>query len=72
MASVFWDVKRILLIDYLEKGRTITGKYYSKFLDQLDAEIHEKRTSLKKKKIIFHQDNAPAHKSVLAMENCRI
>jgi len=25
----------------------------------------------KKKKIIFHQDNAPAHKSVLAMEKLR-
>lgn len=26
MASAFWDAKRILLIDYLEKGRTITGR----------------------------------------------
>jgi histone-lysine N-methyltransferase SETMAR len=26
---------------------------------------------LQKKKIIFHQDNAPAHKSVLAMEKLR-
>ena len=29
--------------------------------------LHGKRPSLKKKKLIFHQDNAPAHKSVLAM-----
>ena len=29
MASVFWDVKGTLLIDYFEKGRTITGEYYS-------------------------------------------
>ena len=27
MASVIWDAKEILLIDYLEKGRTISGKY---------------------------------------------
>ena len=28
MASVFWDAKGIFLIDYLEKGKTITGEYY--------------------------------------------
>ena len=33
--------------------------------------ILEKRPRLQKKKIIFHQDNAPAHKSVLAMGKLR-
>jgi Transposase. len=47
---VFWDAKVILLIDYLEKGRTITGEYYSNLLDQLDVTIFEKRPDLKKKK----------------------
>ena len=42
MASVFWDAKGILLIDYFEKGRTITGEYYSNLLDQLDIKIREK------------------------------
>ena len=28
MASVFWDEKGILLIDYLPTGQTITGQYY--------------------------------------------
>ena len=64
MASVLWDSKGILLIDYLEKGRTITGEYYFDLLDQLDVKICEKRPGLKKNKIIFHQDNTPAHKSV--------
>ena len=35
MASVFCDAKGILLIDYLEKGRAITGEYYSHLLDPL-------------------------------------
>jgi len=69
MTSVFWDAEGILFIDYLEKGKTITGEYYSNPLTRLDEKIHEKRLGLQKKKIIFHQDNAPAHKSVLAMEN---
>ena len=53
MGSVFWDAKGILLIGDLEKDRTITGKYYSNLLDQLDVKIREKRPGLKKKKIIF-------------------
>jgi len=53
----------------LEKGKTITGKYYSNFLTRLDEKICEKKPGLQK--IIFHQDNAPAHKSVLAMGKLR-
>jgi len=56
-----------LFIDYLEKGKTLTRKYYSNLLTRPDEKIREKRPGLQKKKIIFHQDNAPAHKSVLAM-----
>ena len=68
---MFWDAEGILFIDYLEKGKTIIGKYYSNLLTRLDEKIHEKRPSLQKKKIVFHQDNAPAHKSVLAMGKLR-
>jgi histone-lysine N-methyltransferase SETMAR len=69
MASVFWDAEGILFIDYLEKGKTVTGEYYSNLLTRLDDKIREKRSGLQKKNIIFHQDNATAHKSVLVMEN---
>jgi histone-lysine N-methyltransferase SETMAR len=34
-ASVFWDAEGILFIDYLDKGKTITGKYYSNLLTRL-------------------------------------
>lgn len=50
MASVFWDAKGILLIDYLEKGKTIMGEYYACLLDKLDEKIREKRPGLAKKK----------------------
>jgi histone-lysine N-methyltransferase SETMAR len=36
MASVFWDAEGILFNDYLEKGKTITGEYYSNLLTRLD------------------------------------
>jgi hypothetical protein len=68
---VFWDAEGILFIYYLEKGKTITGESYSTLLTRLDKKIHEKRPSLQKKKIVFHQDNAPAHKIVLAMGKLR-
>jgi len=71
MASVFWDAEGILFIDYLEKGKTITREYYSNLLTRLDEKIHEKKPSLQKKKIIFHQNNAPTYKSVLAMGKIR-
>jgi hypothetical protein len=62
MASVFWDAEGILFIDYLEKGKTINGEYYSSLLTRLDEEMCEKRPGFaKEKKIIFHQDNASAH-----------
>jgi histone-lysine N-methyltransferase SETMAR len=62
---------RAFFIDYLERNKTITGEYYSNLLTRLDEKIREKRPGLQKKKIIFHQDNAPAHKSVLAMGKLR-
>jgi histone-lysine N-methyltransferase SETMAR len=70
MASLFWDAEGILFIDYLEKGKTITGEYYSNLLTRLDKKINEKRPGLQKK-IIFYEDIAPAHKGVLAMGKLR-
>ena len=47
MASIFWDASGIIFIDYLEKGKTITGEYYCTLLDKLDEEIKKKRPHLK-------------------------
>jgi histone-lysine N-methyltransferase SETMAR len=63
MATVFWDSHGIIHIDYLEKGKTITGAYYSALLDRFDSDLKEKRPHLVKKKILFHHDNALAHSS---------
>jgi hypothetical protein len=71
MALVFWDAEGILFIDYLEKGKTITGEYYSNLLTRLDETVRGKRPGLQKKKIIFHKDSASAHKSVLAVGKLR-
>ena len=36
VASVFWETKRILLINYLDKGKTITGKYYGNYFEEIE------------------------------------
>jgi hypothetical protein len=61
MASVLWDSKGILLIDYLQKGKTITGQYYTTLLEKLKTAIQEKRPGMAKKKVLFHHDNAPSN-----------
>jgi len=43
MASVFWDSDGVIMIDYLEHGRTITGRYYSQLLIHLRESIKQKR-----------------------------
>jgi histone-lysine N-methyltransferase SETMAR len=53
MTSVFWDAESILFIDYFEKGKTITGEYYSNILIKLDENIREKKAGLQKKKSFF-------------------
>ena len=67
MVSVFWDAHGIIFIDYLQKGRTITGEYYAALLDKLNDEIKKKRPHMAKKKVLYHHDNAPSHTSLKAM-----
>lgn len=67
MATVFWDAQGIIHIDYLEKGKTITGEYYSELLDRFDIDLKQKRPHLAKKKVLFHQDNARVHTCVVSM-----
>ena len=67
MASVFSDAHEVLFIDYLEKGKKINSERYIGQLMRLKNEIGEKRLQIKKKKVLFHQDNAPCHKSLATM-----
>jgi histone-lysine N-methyltransferase SETMAR len=66
MALVFWDAKGILFIDYLQKGKTINGEYYANLLNRLKTAIAEKRPGMNRKKVLFHQDNAPVHSCTVA------
>ncbi|UYV80849.1 hypothetical protein LAZ67_19001982 [Cordylochernes scorpioides] len=67
MVPVFWDSEGVLLLDFLNKGRTITGNYYAIFVKQLREAINEKRRGKLSRKIVYLQDNAPSHWSLQAM-----
>ena len=69
MASVFWDAEGILFIDYLEKGKKLTGEYYSNLLTRLNEKMHEKRPGLQKKKSSFLRTMHPPTKVFWQWEN---
>jgi histone-lysine N-methyltransferase SETMAR len=69
MASVFWDAEGIFFIDYLEKGKTITGEYNSNLLTRLGKKIHEERPGLQKKKSSFIRTMHPPTKLFWQWEN---
>ena len=60
MASVFWDAYGVIFINYFEKGRTITRANYAALLDRLVHEIRRNGHIWRRKKILFHNDNAPS------------
>jgi len=66
MATVFWDSQVVIYIDYLDKGKMVTGLYYAELLGRFAAELQKIRPHLAKKKVLFQHDNAPAHTSALA------
>ena len=63
MATVFWDSEGVVLEDFLEGKKTVTGAYYIEVLKKLRAKLSEKRPGKLHYGILFHQDNAAAHSS---------
>ena len=58
MATVFWDAKGVIMLDFLPKRSTITGVYYANLIDQLRTAIREKHGGKLSKGVLLQQDNA--------------
>ena len=71
MATVFWDSKGIILIDYKPAGTSITGEYYANVIKQLRVAIKEKRRGKLAAGVLLLHDNAPEHKSRVAQADIR-
>ena len=68
MATVFWDPKDVIMLDYLPKRSTITVVFYANLLDQLRTAIHEKRRGKFSKGVLLQQNNTRVHTYKVAMD----
>ena len=68
MATVFWDEKGVIMLDFLPKKSTITGVYYANLLDQLRTAIREKRLGKLSIGVLLQPDNARFHTCKVAMD----
>ena len=71
LATVFWDHKGILLIDFLEKGQTVNAAYYCEVLDRLRAAIKSKRPGVLTKGVFLIHDNARPHSARITQEQLK-
>ncbi len=64
----FWDIGRIIFVNYLGKGKTINGKYHPALFQRLTEEIKGKYLPIfGNKKMLLHHENALAHTLVTEM-----
>ena len=68
MATVLWDAKGVIMLDFLPKRSTITGVYYANLLDQLRTNIHENVRGKLSKGVLLQQDNGRVHTCKVAMD----
>ena len=68
MATVFWDAKGVIMLDFLTKRSTITRVYYANLSDQLRTAIREKRRGRLSKGVLLQQDNARVHTCKVALD----
>ena len=67
MASIFWDNQGVIIVDYLEEGRTLNGAYYAEKRTRLRQEIVRKRRRKLTRGVLLLQDNMPAQMSQVTM-----
>ena len=66
MLCIWWDWKGVFYYELLPENETIDSNKYCSQLHQLKAALDEKRLELvNRKRIIFHQDNARLHVSLM-------
>lgn len=61
MATVFWDAQGILLVEFMERGTTITSAVYCETMKKLRRAIQNKRRGLLTSGVVLLHDNARPH-----------
>ncbi|GFO06154.1 collagen alpha-1(iv) chain [Plakobranchus ocellatus] len=68
MATVFWDVKGVILLDILPQGQCINAARYCSTLDRLKEAIRRKRPGLLRRGVVLQHDNATPHSANLTQQ----
>ena len=73
MVAIFWDSDGVILTHCVPQGTTVTGASYeevlrTKFLPALQQKRPEKTRN---GRVLFHQDNAPAHRANVTQQFLR-
>ncbi|GBP16807.1 hypothetical protein EVAR_13193_1 [Eumeta japonica] len=55
MATIFWDSEDVLLINYLPKGTTMNGQYYTNLLAQAREAVVQKRRGKLSRGVLFYK-----------------
>jgi len=64
----FWDMKRILLIEYLEKGKNHYWRILCITFGPIKSSDCRETSRNGQKKVLFHHDNTPTHSCHLAQQ----
>ncbi|GFU54782.1 integrase catalytic domain-containing protein [Trichonephila clavipes] len=73
IVTVFWDSPVVILIDYLQKRKTVTRAYYASLLGKLKAELSEKKTPFSgKENPVSPRQHTVSHLSGCRGKNLRI
>lgn len=67
MATIFWNAKGILLIEYLQREYTITDQYYVRLINKFHDCIKGKGRRMSAREIWFHQDNTPVKTNFVSL-----
>ncbi|GFX36097.1 mariner Mos1 transposase [Trichonephila clavipes] len=66
LLCIWWDWKGIIYYELLPYGQTLNSDFYCQQMDQLKLWIDRKRPELANRRcVVFHQDNARSHISVV-------
>ena len=68
MATVFWDMKGVLLVEFQRHGQSVNAASYCALLERLKKAILRKRRGLLKNGVILLHDNARPHTARLTQE----
>ena len=61
MMIIFWDKDDVLLTEYLPRGTTINGPYYTSIIERLRFLILRNGAAKANRRALLLHDNAPVH-----------